>query len=57
MCFISDIHRRVISNLLIEQVKGKVDVIIGGDLAERCLFIKISANIQKLREVAPVYFV
>ncbi len=40
--FISDIHRRGISNSLIEQVKGKVDlVIIGGDLAEkRCPFIE-----------------
>ncbi|PEW73204.1 metallophosphoesterase [Bacillus cereus] len=57
--FISDIHRRVISNLLIEQVKGKVDlVIIGGDLAEKGVSLsKISANIQKLREIAPVYFV
>ena len=58
MCFISDIHRRVISNLLIEQVKGKVDlVIIGGDLAERCLFIKISANIQKLRDRSCIFCV
>lgn len=60
MCFLfSDIHRRVISNLLIEQVKGKVDlVIIGGDLAEKGVSLsKISANIQKLREIGPVYFV
>ncbi|MCU5437860.1 metallophosphoesterase family protein [Bacillus cereus] len=57
--FISDIHRRVISNSLIEQVKGRVDlVIIGGDLAEKGVpFSKISANIQKLRAIAPVYFV
>lgn len=45
--------------MLIEQVKGKVDlVIIGGDLAEKGVSLsKISANIQKLREIAPVYFV
>ncbi len=57
--FISDIHRRVISNSLIEQVKGRVDlVIIGGDLAEKGVPLsKISANIQKLRAIAPVYFV
>ena len=34
--FISDIHRRVVSQSLIQKVKGKVDlVIIGGELAER----------------------
>ena len=45
--------------MLIEQVKGKVDlVIIGGDLAEKGVSLsKISANIQKLREIGPVYFV
>ncbi|MEH7280326.1 metallophosphoesterase [Bacillus toyonensis] len=59
MFFISDIHRRVISGSLIERIKGKVDlVIIGGDLAEKGVPLsKISANIQKLRAIAPVYFV
>ncbi|EJR61333.1 MULTISPECIES: metallophosphoesterase [Bacillus] len=59
MFFISDIHRRVISDSLIERIKGKVDlVIIGGDLAEKGVPLsKISANIQKLRAIAPVYFV
>ena len=48
MCFISDIHRRVISNLLIEQVKGKVDlVIIGGDLAEKGVSLSKSLRIFK----------
>ncbi|PEA28761.1 metallophosphoesterase [Bacillus cereus] len=57
--FISDIHRRVISSSLIERVKGKADiVIIGGDLAEKGVPLsQISLNIQKLRGVAPVYFV
>ncbi|HDR7848065.1 TPA: metallophosphoesterase family protein [Bacillus toyonensis] len=59
MFFITDIHRRVISDSLIERIKGKVDlVIIGGDLAEKGVPLsKISANIQKLRAIAPVYFV
>ncbi|MDF9448516.1 metallophosphoesterase [Bacillus toyonensis] len=59
MFFISDIHRRVVSDSLIERIKGKVDfVIIGGDLAEKGVPLsKISANIQKLRAIAPVYFV
>ncbi|MFJ7814961.1 metallophosphoesterase [Bacillus toyonensis] len=59
MFFISDIHRRVVSDSLIERIKGKIDlVIIGGDLAEKGVPLsKISANIQKLRAIAPVYFV
>ncbi|WP_144499232.1 metallophosphoesterase [Bacillus sp. FDAARGOS_235] len=59
MFFISDIHRRVVSDSLIERIKGKVDlVIIGGDLAEKGVPLsKISANIQKLIAIAPVYFV
>ncbi|MED3483602.1 metallophosphoesterase family protein [Bacillus toyonensis] len=59
MFFISDIHRRVVSDSLIARIKGKVDlVIIGGDLAEKGVPLsKISANIQKLRAIAPVYFV
>lgn len=57
--FISDIHRRAISNSLIEQVKGRVDLCnywwwFSG---KRCPLSKISANIQKLRAIAPVYFV
>ena len=40
-------------------MKGKADiVIIGGDLAEKGVPLsQISLNIQKLREIAPVYFV
>ena len=34
--FISDIHRRIVSDSIIEEVMGKVDVvIIGGDLLEK----------------------
>ena len=45
--FISDIHRRMISEKIIEQVQGKVDVvIIGGDLTERGVpFERVKENI------------
>ncbi|EEL51453.1 MULTISPECIES: metallophosphoesterase [Bacillus cereus group] len=57
--FISDIHRRVISPSLIEKVKGNVDfVIIGGDLAEKGVSLpQITANIQALSKIGPIYFV
>lgn len=57
--FISDIHRRVVSPSLIENVKGKADlVIIGGDLAEKGVSLsQIAANVQTLSEIGPVYFV
>ncbi|KFN04228.1 metallophosphoesterase [Bacillus clarus] len=57
--FISDIHRRVVSRSLIDQVKGKVDfVIIGGDLAEKGVSLsQIASNIESLRNLGPVYFV
>lgn len=57
--FISDIHRREISHKIIEEVKGKADiVIIGGDLLERGVpFSRIKRNLKKLQTVAPTYFV
>lgn len=57
--FISDIHRRVISPQIIQEITGKTDiVIIGGDLAERGVPIRrIKDNLLQLRAVAPVYFV
>ncbi len=57
--FISDIHRRTISDEITQRVKGKANlVIIGGDLAERGVsFKKIEKNLQKLAQIAPVYFV
>ena len=57
--FISDIHRRVISPSLIEKVKGNADfVIIGGDLAEKGVSLpQISANLQTLSKIGPIYFV
>jgi predicted MPP superfamily phosphohydrolase len=57
--FISDIHRRVISNEIIGKVKGKADfVLIGGDLAEKGVPLdRIKENLTKLKSVGPVYFI
>jgi predicted MPP superfamily phosphohydrolase len=57
--FISDIHRRVISDLIIQNVKGKADlVIIGGDLTEKGVsFSQVKGNLLKLKQIGPVYFV
>jgi predicted MPP superfamily phosphohydrolase len=57
--FISDIHKRAVSPSLIEQVKGKADiVIIGGDIAEEGVPLeRIAENIRLLRTVGPAYFV
>ncbi|WP_049662936.1 metallophosphoesterase [Bacillus sp. FJAT-27231] len=57
--FISDIHRRAIHPSIIEQVKGRTDlVIIGGDLAEKGVPLeRISRNLESLKQVAPVFFV
>jgi predicted MPP superfamily phosphohydrolase len=57
--FISDIHRREISTSMLAPIKGKVDiVIIGGDLTEKGVpFSRVLENIQKLKELGPLYFV
>jgi uncharacterized protein len=57
--FISDIHRRVISDKIIADVLGKVDVVvIGGDLTEKGVPMKrVKENIEKLKKLGPVYFV
>jgi predicted MPP superfamily phosphohydrolase len=57
--FISDIHRRVIADKIISEVKGKVDiVIIGGDLAEQGVPMeRIKKNVKKLSSLGPAYFV
>lgn len=59
MLFISDIHRRIVSDRLLEQVSTKIDfVVIGGDLTEKGVpFHRVESNIQRLKKVAPVYFV
>lgn len=57
--FISDIHRRVISPKMIEQVRGKAEiVIIGGDLAEKGVELEqIKNNLDQLKQIGPIYFV
>jgi uncharacterized protein len=57
--FISDIHKREISDEIIKQVKGKVDfVIIAGDLTEQSVPLKqVDKTIEKLASVGPTYFV
>jgi uncharacterized protein len=57
--FISDIHRRSISDSIIEEVSGKVDVvIIGGDLLEkRVPMERVKENIEKLKKLGPILFV
>ncbi|MDR6122550.1 putative MPP superfamily phosphohydrolase [Bacillus sp. SLBN-46] len=57
--FISDIHRREISDTIINLVMGKADlVVIGGDLTEKGVsFDKVKANLMKLKRIGPVYFV
>ncbi|WP_059170983.1 metallophosphoesterase [Bacillus sp. FJAT-27445] len=57
--FISDIHRRTVSEKIIAAIKGKADiVIIGGDLREKGVSLaRVKSNILKLQSIAPVYFV
>lgn len=57
--FISDIHRRVISETIIENAKGKAEiVIIGGDLAEKGVKLnQVKENLVRLQQIGPVYFV
>lgn len=57
--FISDIHRRLISDRVIEEVKESAKfVIIGGDLAEKGVpQERIASNIQKLASIGQVYFI
>lgn len=57
--FISDIHRREVSEKIINEVKGKADiVIIGGDLTEKGVpFDRVKKNLQLIKTVGPTYFV
>lgn len=56
--FISDIHRRVVSPDLLQEV-GKCDlVIIGGDLLEKGVSLsQVKSNLQALTACGPTYFV
>jgi uncharacterized protein len=57
--FISDIHKREISDEIIDEVKGKAElVIIGGDLLEKGVpFSRVEQNLDKLLTLGSVYFV
>ncbi|MFT8322402.1 MAG: metallophosphoesterase [Bacillus sp. (in: firmicutes)] len=57
--FISDIHRRVIADSIIEEVKEVADLVfIGGDLLEKGVsFEQVKANIQKLKHIGAVFFI
>jgi predicted MPP superfamily phosphohydrolase len=57
--FISDIHRRIVSEKIISEVKGQVDmVVIGGDLTEKGVPMdRVKKNIERLRSLGPAYFV
>lgn len=58
--FITDIHRRVVADRMIEQAKESRAqwVVIGGDLAEKGVpFERIEKNIDRLAEIGPIYFV
>lgn len=57
--FISDIHRRKIPEKLIQQLQGKVDVvIIGGDLTEKGVPLnRTNANVQQLARLGRTCYV
>lgn len=57
--FIADLHRRVISDKLIDSIRNEVDlVIIGGDIVESGVpLIKVEQNVTKLKDLGPLYFV
>jgi predicted MPP superfamily phosphohydrolase len=56
--FISDVHRRIIHDSVIEKASTANIVIIGGDLAEKGVPIeRVKENLLKLTKIAPVYFV
>jgi uncharacterized protein len=56
--FISDIHRRTISNKLIDLAEKADIVIIGGDLVEKGVPMqRVEDNLKMLSKIGPVYFV
>ena len=57
--FISDIHKRLISDDIITAAMGKADiVVIGGDLTEKKVpFERVKKNLEKVKKLGPVYFV
>ncbi|PAD09659.1 hypothetical protein CHH78_07710 [Shouchella clausii] len=59
LLFISDIHRRRIADEILDMARERCDaVLIGGDLTERAApKARTEENLQKLAELAPVFFV
>lgn len=57
--FISDVHKRLISEQTIQQIKNVQLVIIGGDLLEKGVpFERVRENIHILKQLqAPIFFV
>ncbi|MCP8968730.1 metallophosphoesterase family protein [Ectobacillus sp. SYSU M60031] len=57
--FISDLHRRLVAKEIVEQAKGRADlVVIGGDLREQGVPLeRVAENLKRLREIGPLYFV
>lgn len=57
--FISDVHRRTITNSLIKKLPKKIDaILIGGDLTEGGVSLrKTEKNIQRLKNLGEVYYV
>ncbi|MDN3953630.1 metallophosphoesterase [Sporolactobacillus laevolacticus] len=57
--FISDIHRRLISEQWLDSFEQKADyIVIGGDLTERGVsFSRVRENVKRLTERGPVFFV
>ncbi|MFD1738584.1 metallophosphoesterase [Bacillus salitolerans] len=57
--FISDIHRRIVSEEIIASLTGRADlVIIGGDITEKGVpFSRVLENINRLKKIGPLYFV
>jgi uncharacterized protein len=56
--FISDIHRRTITNKIVEKAVKADIVIIGGDLAEKGVPMdRVEDNIKMLSAIGPVHFV
>lgn len=57
--FISDIHRRIVPDEIIREVKDQAEfVILCGDLMEKGVpFKKVGENIDKLSEIGPIFFV
>lgn len=57
--FISDIHKRIISEDIMKEIREKADIIIiGGDLMEAGVpFERVQRNVNSLCKIAPTYFV